>query len=128
MKEDLEPRLVDAYWLQRELKKTDDETSQHKYVDEMKSQKEADEVLEILKHSKDERDCENKLVLLLGYDRFSFIKILLKNRKTGKMFVLCSVCVHWCVGMNAKSDLSKTLKVTIFFDVLVFERITKITM
>jgi len=94
MKEDLEPRLVDAYWLQRELKKTDDETSQHKYVDEMKSQKEADEVLEILKHSKDERDCENKLVLLLGYDRFSFIKILLKNRKTGKRRVSSNNLVH----------------------------------
>ncbi|XP_065882563.1 U5 small nuclear ribonucleoprotein 200 kDa helicase-like [Dysidea avara] len=78
----LEPHLVDAYWLQRELKKTDDETSQNKYVDEMKSQKEADEVLEILKHSVNDIECENKLVLLLGHDRFSFIKILLKNRKT----------------------------------------------
>ena len=75
MKDTLEPRLVDAYWLQRELNKF--------YNDPMTSQKKADEVLEILKHSTDNRDCENKLVLLLGYDQFPFIKIVLKNRQTG---------------------------------------------
>ena len=75
-KDILEPRLVDAYWLQRELNKF--------YNDPMTSQKKADEVLEILKHSTDNRDCENKLVLLLGYDQFPFIKVLLKNRQTGR--------------------------------------------
>lgn len=39
------------------------------------SQKKADEVLEILKSASDDRDCENKLVLLLGYDQFQFIKV-----------------------------------------------------
>ena len=75
IKDTLEPRLIDAYWLQRELNKF--------YNVAEESQKKADEVLEILKHSTDNRDCENKLVLLLGYDQFSFIKILLKNRQTG---------------------------------------------
>ena len=39
------------------------------------SLKKADEVLEILQGAGDIRDCENKLVLLLGYDQFQFIKV-----------------------------------------------------
>lgn len=39
------------------------------------SLKKADEVLEILQGASDIRDCENKLVLLLGYDQFQFIKV-----------------------------------------------------
>ena len=35
-----------------------------------------------LQNASDDRDCENKLVLLLGYDQFQFIKILIKNRWT----------------------------------------------
>ena len=41
------------------------------------SLKKADEVLEILQGAGDIRDCENKLVLLLGYDQFQFIKVAL---------------------------------------------------
>lgn len=70
----LEPRSIDAYWLQRELNKF--------FHDPIVSQKKADEVLEILKNASDDRDCENKLVLLLGYDQFQFIKTLFKNRWT----------------------------------------------
>ena len=33
-------------------------------------------------NASDDRDCENKLVLLLGYDQFQFIKTLFKNRWT----------------------------------------------
>ena len=33
-------------------------------------------------NASDDRDCENKLVLLLGYDQFQFIKVLIKNRWT----------------------------------------------
>ena len=33
-------------------------------------------------NASDSRDCENKLVLLLGYDQFQFIKVLFKNRWT----------------------------------------------
>jgi len=73
-REKLEPRTVDAYWLQRELNKF--------FKDPIVSQKKADEVLEILKNASDNRDCENKLVLLLGYDQFQFIKVLFKNRWT----------------------------------------------
>jgi pre-mRNA-splicing helicase BRR2 len=67
-KEKLEPRSVDAYWLQRELNKF--------FKDPIVSLKKADEVLEILQGAGDIRDCENKLVLLLGYDQFQFIKVL----------------------------------------------------
>jgi pre-mRNA-splicing helicase BRR2 len=73
-KEKLGPRSVDAYWLQRELNKF--------FKDPIVSLKKADEVLEILQGAGDIRDCENKLVLLLGYDQFQFIKVLSKNRWT----------------------------------------------
>merc|ERR1719357_1539368 len=46
----------------------------------MTSQKKAMEVLDILQRASDNRECENQLVLLLGYDCFDFIKMLLKNR------------------------------------------------
>ena len=39
------------------------------------SLKKADEVLEIFQGAGDIRDCENKLVLFLGYDQFQFIKV-----------------------------------------------------
>lgn len=45
--------------------------------------KTADEVLDILKTAADDRDCENRLVMLLGYDHFDFVKLLLKNKLTG---------------------------------------------
>ncbi len=35
-----------------------------------------------IQNAGDSRDCENKLVVLLGYDQFQFIKILFKNRWT----------------------------------------------
>ena len=50
------------------------------------SLKKADEVLEILQGAGDIRDCENKLVLLLGYDQFQFIKVLYD--------VLSHMCAH----------------------------------
>jgi pre-mRNA-splicing helicase BRR2 len=68
----LDARSIDAYWLQRELSKT--------YKDATDSQKKADEVIKVLRDAKDDRECENSLVLLLGFDLFDFIKILRKNR------------------------------------------------
>lgn len=50
------------------------------YSDAMASQAKAAEVLAVLKNAGDDRDCENQLVLLLGYDCFDFIKVLKKNR------------------------------------------------
>ena len=44
------------------------------------SQQKSKDVLEILKTSENDRECETHLVLLLGYDCFEFIKVLVKNR------------------------------------------------
>lgn len=62
---------VDAHWLQRQLSKY--------YNDANISAKIAEDCLNILQ-IKDDRACENKLVILLDYDKFDFIKILLRNR------------------------------------------------
>merc|ERR1719201_2371124 len=62
---------IDAHWLQRELAKY--------YDDANVTQEKAEETLALLA-IKDERDCENKLIMLLDFDKFSFIKVLLRNR------------------------------------------------
>lgn len=54
----------------------------------MISQARSTEVLNILKDSSDDRECENQLVLLLGYDCFDFIKQLKKNRQ---MILFCTM-------------------------------------
>eukprot|EP00112_Aurelia_sp_Birch-Aquarium-sp1_P011482 Seg2414.1 transcript_id=Seg2414.1/GoldUCD/mRNA.D3Y31 product="U5 small nuclear ribonucleoprotein 200 kDa helicase" protein_id=Seg2414.1/GoldUCD/D3Y31 len=71
--EELNVHDIDAFWLQRELNKfyNDAEVSQEKSV----------EVLEALKTAVDERDLENKLMLLLGHEKFSIIRKLRKNRQ-----------------------------------------------
>jgi pre-mRNA-splicing helicase BRR2 len=62
---------IDAHWLQRQI-------SKH-YSDANVSSKLADDILKTLQIS-DERTCENKLVFLLDFDKFEFIKVLMKNR------------------------------------------------
>lgn len=69
----MHPLDIDAYWLQRRLSKV--------YNDAMVSQAKAKEVLNVLKEANDDRECENQLVLLLGYDCFDFIKQLKKERQ-----------------------------------------------
>lgn len=64
---------IDAFWLQRELGKF--------YKDANVSAKLAEDVLQILKDTAgDLSACENQLVLLLDYDKFDFIKLMLENR------------------------------------------------
>ena len=69
------------------------------YEEAMTSQKKAMEVLDILQKAGDNRECENQLVLLLGYDCFDFIKLLLKNRN---MILYCTLL------SSAQSDIEKT--------------------
>lgn len=76
----LHPLDIDAYWLQRRLSKI--------YDDAMVSQAKAGEVLNVLRDAGDDRECENQLVLLLGYDCFDFIKILKKQRM---MILYCTL-------------------------------------
>ncbi|POM58251.1 Pre-mRNA-splicing helicase BRR2 [Phytophthora palmivora] len=69
----LDVHAIDAFWLQRELSKF--------YKDAESSAKLAEDVLSILKEAgSDLSGCENRLVLLLDYDKFDFIKLLLENR------------------------------------------------
>lgn len=69
----LNVHAIDAFWLQRELSKF--------YKDAEISAKLAEDVLVILKEAgADLSACENRLVLLLDYDKFEFIKLLLENR------------------------------------------------
>ncbi|XP_028042040.1 putative U5 small nuclear ribonucleoprotein 200 kDa helicase, partial [Bombyx mandarina] len=68
----LHPMDIDAYWLQRRL-------SRH-FPDAMLSQAKSTDVLKALAEAADDRDLENRLVLLLGYDCFDFVKILNKYR------------------------------------------------
>ena len=87
---ELHPRDIDAYWLQRELSKF--------YDDAMVSQKKAEEVLDILKTAPDDLQCENQLVLLLGFDQFQFIKNVREHRQ---MILYCTLLA------SAQSDAAK---------------------
>ena len=78
--DNLHPRDIDAFWLQRELNKY--------YADAEVSRSKAEEVLEILKSAKDDRELENKMMLLLGHDKFSFIRLLRKNKS---MVLYCTL-------------------------------------
>lgn len=71
-KDDLDVHVIDAFWLQRELNTF--------YSDAIKSQKFADDVFSLLSSQDSDGAVENRLVQLLDYDKFSFVKILLKNR------------------------------------------------
>eukprot|EP00897_Mesotaenium_endlicherianum_P008156 jgi/Mesen1/7369/ME000381S06604 len=64
---------IDAYWLQRNISQVCGD------IDAQQSQKLAEEALDVLAGS-DERDIENRLVILLDYDKFDLIKKLLRNR------------------------------------------------
>ncbi|KAM4746825.1 U5 small nuclear ribonucleoprotein 200 kDa helicase [Rhinophrynus dorsalis] len=106
-KKDLHPRDIDAFWLQRQLSRF--------YDDAIVSQKKADEVLEILKTAGDDRECENQLVLLLGFNTFDFIKVLRQHRM---MILYCTLLAsaqseaekERIMGkMESDSELSKYL-------------------
>lgn len=70
---ELDVRDIDAFWLQRQLKEF--------YKDAVTSQKMSDDVFELLgDEEQNDGMCENKLVQLLDYDKFNFVKLLLRNR------------------------------------------------
>lgn len=66
------PLKVDGYWLQRNLSKF--------YKDADECHRKAEEVLDILSGKEDDRSCENKLVMLLEFDKFDFITLVIENR------------------------------------------------
>lgn len=73
---------IDAHWLQRQLTKhsQDSDEGKNDVMDADTAANMANEILDILENTEDGRECENKLLVLLGFDLFPFIKILLKNR------------------------------------------------
>ena len=76
----LQPHAIDAYWLQRNLSKV--------YVEATEAKSKAQEVLDILQKASDDREVENQLVLLLGYDQFALIKTLTTHRQ---MILYCTL-------------------------------------
>lgn len=85
--EGLNVQDIDAYWLQRKISQA------HGDIDPQQSQKLAEEVLSTLAEG-DDRDVENRLVMLLDYDKFDLIKLLLRNR----------LKVVWCTRLARAED------------------------
>ncbi|XP_068647248.1 DExH-box ATP-dependent RNA helicase DExH12-like [Aristolochia californica] len=85
---------IDAYWLQRKISQA------YQEIDPQHSQKLAEEVLKILAEG-DDRDVENRLVMLLDYDKFDLIKLLLRNR----------LKIVWCTRLARAEDQEQRKKI-----------------
>lgn len=111
-KKDLHPRDIDAFWLQRQLSRFyDDAIVSQKKADEVLEilkvfgvvfyyflfyALRVSELLFLcvsfwincshclLQTASDDRECENQLVLLLGFNTFDFIKVLRQHRRMSK--------------------------------------------
>jgi pre-mRNA-splicing helicase BRR2 len=78
---------IDAYWLQRKI------TQAYGEMDPQQNQKLAEEILKIIAEG-DDRDVENRLVMLLDYEKFDLIKLLLRNR----------LKIVWCTRLARAED------------------------
>ncbi|KAG1326813.1 DExH-box ATP-dependent RNA helicase DExH12 [Cocos nucifera] len=85
---------IDAYWLQRKISQA------YEDIDPQHSQKLAEDVLKILAEG-DDRDVENRLVMLLDYDKFDLIKLLLRNR----------LKIVWCTRLARAEDQEQRKKI-----------------
>ncbi len=63
---------IDAYWLQRQVSQFVGDASRAREV--------AEKLLEILAQKQDATACENKLVELLEFEQFEFVRLLMQNR------------------------------------------------
>ena len=63
---------IDAYWLQRQVSQFVGDASRAREV--------AEKLLEILAQKSDATACENRLVELLEYEQFEFVRLLMQNR------------------------------------------------
>ncbi|KAJ6748412.1 DEXH-BOX ATP-DEPENDENT RNA HELICASE DEXH12-LIKE [Salix purpurea] len=79
---------IDAYWLQREISQAYEQK-----IDPQQCQKLAEEVLLLLAEG-DDREVETKLLLHIQFDKFSFIKFLLRNR----------LKIVWCTRLVRSKD------------------------
>ncbi|CEP01840.1 unnamed protein product (mitochondrion) [Plasmodiophora brassicae] len=83
----INPKAVDAFWLQRELSSF--------VTDPIEAQAKAESILSTLSQDKDTRIIENAVVGTLGFEHFAFVKRLMLNRDT----------IVWCTRLaRAKND------------------------
>eukprot|EP00039_Didymoeca_costata_P018603 m.334150 g.334150 ORF g.334150 m.334150 type:complete len:2153 (-) comp17301_c0_seq1:1767-8225(-) len=94
----IDPRSIDAFWLQRSFSTY--------YEDATTSQKLGEDVLQALKDCKDDRDCETKLVILLGTDKFDLIRRIRKNRQ----LVLYGVLLARAANEEEKLKIEETMQ------------------
>ncbi|WVZ78242.1 hypothetical protein U9M48_025985 [Paspalum notatum var. saurae] len=80
---------IDAYWLQRKISQAYGDGD----IDAQQSQKLAEDILKIIAEG-DDRDVENRLVMLLDYEKFDLIKLLLRNR----------LKIIWCTRLARAED------------------------
>ena len=88
----LQPREIDAFWLQRHLRQY--------FEDPMVAQSKATEVLDVLKTASDSREVESKLLHLLGPSCFNFIKTLRQHRNMSEFYApLVVIVTHVLLGV-----------------------------
>ncbi|TVU21580.1 hypothetical protein EJB05_31227, partial [Eragrostis curvula] len=85
---------IDAYWLQRKI------TQAYGEMDPQRNQKLAEEILQIIAEG-DYRDVENRLVMLLDYENFDLIKLLVHNR----------LKIVWCTRLARAEDQEQRKKI-----------------
>eukprot|EP00055_Hartaetosiga_balthica_P018407 m.134146 g.134146 ORF g.134146 m.134146 type:complete len:2176 (-) comp9519_c1_seq1:89-6616(-) len=90
MTDGINPMDIDAHWIQRQLGKYSKDATETKEL--------ADKCFEILAEAKDDRDCENRLIKVLQFDKFEFVKLLRKHRKL----------IYFCISRaHANSDAER---------------------
>ncbi|KAG2647951.1 hypothetical protein PVAP13_1NG004400 [Panicum virgatum] len=87
---------IDAYWLQRKISQAYGDGD----IDAQQSQKLAEDILKIIAEG-DDRDVENRLVMLLDYEKFDLIKLLLCNR----------LKIVWCTRLARAEDQEQRKKI-----------------
>ncbi|GMY20968.1 DExH-box ATP-dependent RNA helicase DExH12-like [Fagus crenata] len=87
---------IGAYWLQGKISEAFE-----KQIDPQQCQKLAEDVLKILAEGGDDREVESKLLMLLQFDKFSLVKLLLRNR----------LKIVWCTRMARAEDEEQKKKI-----------------
>uniref|UniRef100_A0A8R7V0V4 RNA helicase n=2 Tax=Triticum urartu TaxID=4572 RepID=A0A8R7V0V4_TRIUA len=90
----LDVQDIDAYWLQRKISQA------YENIDPQHSQKLAEEILKVIAEG-DDRDVENRLVMLLDHENFDLIKLLLHNR----------LKIVWCTFLARAEDQEQRKKI-----------------
>lgn len=89
----LDPRSIDAYWIQRQLNQY--------YSDAHECQLVAEQVFRIISSDDLDQVCEHDLVKLLQFDKFEFVILLLDHRET----------IVWCTKLSRAQSTEEKNKV-----------------